>query len=92
MKVEELTAASSSQPSMKRRKFVKPTFIEFILSFYFDVCCHRWVLWSSCYAVTVQPSPEHKHSSWHACCSAHSIRSSSVQRSLSLVLYSLENS
>jgi len=65
MKLEALTAASSSHPSMKRRKCVKATFIEFILS-YFDVCCPQRNLWSSAYAVTAQPSPEHKHSSHHA--------------------------
>jgi len=81
MKLEALTAASSSHPSMKRRKCVKATFIEFILS-YFDVRCLQWVLWSSGYTVTVQPSPAGKHSNRHASHWTHSITSSSAQRSL----------
>jgi hypothetical protein len=92
MKLQVLTAASSSHPSMKRRKCVKVTFIQFVLSFYFDVCCLQCIRWSSGYALTVQPSPKHKHSSRHACNSAQNIRSSSVQRRLSLVFYSLGNS
>jgi hypothetical protein len=53
MKLEELTAASISQPGMKKRKCVKTTFIEFSLSFHYDVCCLQWILWSSGYAVSV---------------------------------------
>jgi hypothetical protein len=61
MQLEALTAASSFHPSMKRRKCVKATFIKFILSFYFDVRCLQWILWSS------GTSPEHKQSSRQAC-------------------------
>lgn len=63
MTLQALTATSVSHPGVERRKYVKATFSEFILSHssYYDGWFLQRGLWCSGYTVTEQNSAEHMH-------------------------------